>query len=268
MILLIVIGIFAVWYKFDPALQRLISQRLFKIQHAISGESVILSRWNLIANETIADIAKQNNLRREYLNVEHRRNMNFSGKEYLELVIKYQVDGARWLSVVDNNGNIVDLYGNVQALVNECNNCGSTVLVRYWKLKSGDVKTEPQTVCRRCKNIMTFSYFNAGQDIETAISVKDIKKPQIQIKDSVVSVTIEFTIQNYGRQKDICPKIQLLVALLDSGKFVERLMSVNLKKITLLPNSAQPISYRWDFPLSTIVLSDKPGGLKITTPEC
>lgn len=269
-ILLIVVGIFAVWYKFDPALQRLISQRLFKIRHAISGESVVLSRWNLIANETISDISKQNNLTRGFLAIEHRRNTNFRGKEYLELVVRYQISGARWLAVVDSNGNIVDMYGNVQAKISECNSCGSTILVLYWKLKDGTFKTEPQTTCRRCKNVMTFTYFSPEQDIDIAssVSVKDIKKPTAQVKNGTLSVTIEFTIENYGRQRDVCPKIQLVVALLDGGKFVESSMSVNLKKITLLPNISQPISYKWDFPISTIILADKPGGLKITTPEC
>lgn len=267
-ILLIVVGVFTIWYKFDPSLQRLISQRLFKIRHAISGESVVLSRWNLIAHETISDIANQNNLMREFLNVEHRRNVNFKGKEYLELVIRYQISGTRWLAVVDNNGNVVDLYGNVEALVSECNNCGSTILVRYWKLRNGDIKTEPQTTCRRCKKVMIFSYFDPEQITETEPTVKDIKKPTVQVKDGAVAVTIQFTIQNYGRQKDVCPKIQLLVALLEGGKFVEKLMSANLKKIALSSNIAQRVSYRWDFPLSTIILADRPGGLKIMIPEC
>ncbi len=264
MLLILVGGGFYLWYRNDKSLQRLINQRFFKIKHAISSESVVLPRWNLIVEEVLPQIAKQSNLSRDFLQLQHRRNIYFRGREYLEMVLDYRNGYTKWLAVIDNNGNIINLHGGFTAVVGECDNCGASILVKYGQDKSGKLVSEQITTCRLCNNKMNLSVVDLAEqtNINSGVVLKN-KKISTFLKDGNVWAHIEFKVQNFGQSLKISPHLELKIASLQNGSYVESIEKIDLQPILIEGAGIKPISFDWPFPLSTIILGDKPNGLKI-----
>jgi hypothetical protein len=262
-------GGFYFWYRNDTSLQRLVNQRLFKIRHAVTSESVVLPRWNLIVEEVLPQIFKHINLPRQYLQMEHRHTTTFNSREYLILVIKYQTDDTKWLAIIDKNGNVINLHGGYKAVVSECNKCSSPILVKYWLVTNQKPVSENQTTCELCKEKTHVTVITPDEktDLNSGVVLKN-KKINTSLKDGFVRANIEFTVENFGPSAKICPHLELKVALLKNGKYVDSLEKVDLKPIPIDGMKKQSIQYSWSFPLGTIILSDKPNGFKVEIKTC
>ncbi|MFZ5904700.1 MAG: hypothetical protein ACOYZ8_14230 [Chloroflexota bacterium] len=263
----VTIGGLALWYRFDPNLRGLIRQRFFKIRHAVSGQSVIMSRWNLITEETIAHIIRQNHLAREYLRLEQSRIIKFNSLDHLELILNY-VGDKKWLSLTNSTGTVVDLYGGFKAVAGECTNCGAAILVRYGMGKTGKYVSEPSTICRRCKHQMTLSVISFEEPAVSNISVKAINKVDVQPREGEVWVHIEFAIENTGETTRICPNMELKIATLKNGNYIDHIAHQRLSPIVVTGHSTMTKSFDWKFPFGTIILVQKPNYLVINLPPC
>lgn len=265
-IFIIVIGVFVLWYRFDPNLRSLIRQRIFKIKHAVSSQSVVMSRWNLITEETILLVARQNNLIRGHLQVEQSRIIKFLGQDHLELVLDY--NNKKWLVLASNNGTVVDLYGGFRALSGKCERCDSSILVKYGAGKNGKFAAESLTTCRRCKHRMTLSVVEFGQKSDFNVKVKSINKHDIETRDGNVWVHIEFTIQNFSQTVMVRPHLELKIATLKNGGLIEQIARQDLSPIEIQSYSERIKTLDWKFPPSTLILTQKNGWLAINLFPC
>ena len=263
----IAIGIFSLWYRFDPNLQGLIRQRFWKIKHAVSSQNLVMSRWNLITEETIVHIARQNNLSRERLSIEQSRIVKFNGQDHLELVL-IDWNQNKWLSLTNNNGTVVDLYGGFKAASGICENCGAAIIVKYGVGKNGKYMSESLTTCRRCKNQMNLSVVALNQQADINVRVKTINKVNVQVRDGKVWVHIEFVIENSGQMTRVCPELELKIAALIKGSYAEKIARQKLSPIEVNSYSTKTKEFDWGFPLGTIILTKKTNYLTINLSSC
>jgi hypothetical protein len=262
-----VVGIFFLWYRYDPSLQGLIRQRFFKIKHAVTSQSVVMSRWNLITEETINHIVRQNKLIRDHVNIEQSRIIKFNNQDHLELVLSYLSD-IKYLSLTNSSGTIIDSYGGFKAISATCENCNAAIIVKYVKGKNGKPAAEPVTICRRCNTQMKLSVIDLSQQSEFNIKIKSIDKHNIEIKDGHVCLYIEFTIQNLGQATQVRPHLELKIAVKEGVGHVERIAQKDLSPIEIQGYSQKVKSLEWIFPITTVILTQKDGWLLIKLNPC
>lgn len=267
-VLLVLSGGLIVWYRLDPSFQRLFHQRLFKLRHAISAESVILSRWNLIAEEVVSTIARQNNLDRKYLQTERQKTLSINGQEYLELVLDYKLRDAKWLVLANNNGVMVDTYGGFRSVAGECDNCNASILVRYGQGKNGQVVAEPQTTCRRCKKSMTRRVINLDHNADVDVKLQRINNVDTKFKGGKVCVYVEYTVRNYGSTAKVSPKVYLKTAKIKDGKHVQYIAQTKLKSFEIPSFSEITREFTWELSYETIVLTKEVDFIKIEFTPC
>lgn len=258
----IVIGVFSLWYRFDPNLQGLIRQRFFKMRHAISGHSIVMSRWNLITEETINYVVRQNKLIRDKVTVEQSRIFKINSQDHLELVINY-VDNIKYLSLTNSVGTVLDTYGGFKAVAGECKNCNALILVRYVDGKDGKPLSELSTTCRRCRFEMSLSVVSFDQQMDFYVKIKSIDKNIIEVKDGKLNLHIEFTMQNLGKTTQVRPHLELKISVKQGVKWVDRIAKKDLSPIEIQSNSQKTKSLDWIFPITTVILSQKEKWLSI-----
>lgn len=261
------IGGFSLWYKFDPSLQGLIRQRFFKIKHAISSQSIVMARWNLITEETIGYIVRRNNLTRNLVSVEQSRISKINNQEHLELVLNYP-NGIKYLSLTDNNGAIIDTYGGFKSLSGECKKCNAIILVKYVEQPGGKSVAEPTTICRRCKHQMNLSVVDFGRQVAFNVKIKSIDKHDIEIKDGKVYLHIEFTMQNFGQTTQVCPRLEIKVAVKEGVNHIEKTVQKDLLPIEIQGLSEKVKSVDVTFSITTVILTRKDEWLLIRLRQC
>ena len=245
------------WYKFDPSFQRLFHQRLFKIRHAVSGHSVISSKWNLIANEAVHDIAKQNNLSPQYRKTQQRIIL-INGERHLEILLDYQLGGLKWLILVDGNGHILDSHGGYAAISGKCDKCNSKVLIRYWDQGNGNYSAEPETTCRRCRNKMNWSVKNMSQSQTMDVRVISKQEPKTKSEKGKVYIEVLFTVKNFGQATQVSPELSYSVATQGTRGFVTRVERKKLKPIFIPAGKTKPIRFTNEFPSGTVINTKNP----------
>lgn len=260
----IVIGVFSLWYKLDTNLQGLIRQRLFKIKHAVSGQSVVMSRWNLITEETINHIARRNNLTKKYISVEQSRvfRINNQNQDCLELVLNY-TNGVKYLSLTNSSGAIIDTYGGFKSLSSDCEKCHAIILVKYIDRIGGKSVAEPITVCRRCNHQMSLSVVDFDNLEKFNVKIKSIDKHDIEIKNGKVCLHVAYTIQNSGKATRVRPHIELKIAHKDGNNHKERVAKKDLEIAQVQSHSQITKTFNWEFPVTTVIQTGKDGWLLI-----
>jgi len=222
---LIVLGLVAAvvftWYKADPSLQRLVRRRIAAIRLAVSSEADVLPRWNIIAENALSEVARENNIiLKEYLSISHRRLVRRDNQEYLQMVLEW-LGGFKWYLLLDSTGNIVDQYGGWPAIIDECPRCHSPVLRRFSKDDKGKITyIEPDIRCRWCKQriVLEDEVVVPPRALpETIVVLKEVKEPVVKVTSNSVTVRIEFVIENKGRAGRVCPYIEFKVVDMQKG---------------------------------------------------
>lgn len=265
----LVVAILFVWYKSDPSLQRFVRRRIATIQRAISSEMDELPKWNIIANSTLSDVARENNVDKKYLSIIHRRLISRDNREYLELVLEW-LGGFKWYVLVDSTGNVVDQYGGWPAIMEECPRCGSPVLRRFNKDDKGKITyIDPDVRCRRCKQRIVLADDTKASPPkvlpDTTVILKEVREPTVKITPDGVVVKIEFVIENKGRAGRICPYVEFQVVDLRKGinSGPQKIRSKESWVVEVDALSTYTLSAEWTFASNIVPLLKPPHKPKV-----
>jgi|YNPBryantNP2012_1023418.scaffolds.fasta_scaffold28975_1 DNA-directed RNA polymerase subunit RPC12/RpoP len=258
-----------VWYKVDPSLQRFVKLRIATIKRAISSETDVLPKWNIIANNALSDVARENNVDKHFLSISHRRLIRQDNQEYLEMVLEW-LGGFKWYLLLDSNGNVVDQYGGWPAIVEECPRCHSPTLRRFIQDDKGKVSyIEPYIRCRRCgQRIVLADKTEATSPKvlpDTNVILKEVREPIVKVTADGVTVKIEFVIENKGQAGKICPYVEFQVLDLRKGVHSgpQKIRSKESWVVEVDALSTYTLSAEWTFPISIVPLVKPPHKVKV-----
>jgi hypothetical protein len=180
-----------------------------------------LPKWNIIANNTLSDVARENNVDKEYLSIGHRRLTHRDNREYLELVLEW-LGGFKWYVLLDSTGNVVDQYGGWPAIMEECPSCDSPILRRFNEDDKGKITyIDPDVRCRRCKQRLVLVDDTKASPPrvlpDTTVILKEEIEPIVKVTPDGVVVKIEFVVENKGRAGRVCPYVEFQVVDLRKG---------------------------------------------------
>jgi hypothetical protein len=255
--IIIVIVAVTIWYKIDPGLQRLVQRRATVFRQAMTSDLDTLPKWNVIANNALADVARENKLNRDYLQIAHRHILDEHGQQRLEMVLSYFTE-MKWYLLVDSAGNIIDQYGGWAADVLECPNCQSPTLVSYQKDSRGEiVNWKREVTCRRCENSFQVTRADTVQSdkvlAETDVVVKEVKEAKVSVTSEGVFVDVEFLIENRGRAGKVCPYVEISIYF-PLRRIEKKYQSDSSWVVEIGDLGTQQLTHRWPFTVSDVPL--------------